>query len=691
MCGSVSGTVADAARPSGLNSVLPQDASVPCGPQARLCRTLAKAAACGERREAGKSASLWALLLVIAFAAILVLAATPGSAFAKDYSCPQVAISAAVDESATLHVREQRVFDFDGDFTAIWWELGENLPVDASIVISGVSMSENTGGEPQWQPLQEVPFESRWRDAGGPQTVPAWSYDEVFNTVYAFFDVSDEKVAFQLEYSVLNGVRVYNDVAELYWQFVGSGWAVSSSNVEASISLPVPAGEEVVAGDTVRAWGHGPLDAQVAIQPSGVVDFDVPRVPAGDYAEARITFPATWVSAVDPTVTYGYDYLDSILSEEQQWADEANARRTASRLLLFGMGGLCLVSIIAALVCFFLFGREYKPQFSDDYWRDVPEPGMQPAVVGRLLHWGTSDTKDLIATIMSLSQKGVLRIDAVQHPDERGRIIDDYQITLLPAAQQVTDPIEKATLDFLFRSVPGRPDVRWMDEITHYGESSPRSYIAAVSRWQKVLEREVKREGFFEQRGTFLAGVFSLWGALLLFGGVWLCVMSENFWPGIMGFVSAVIIIPLSINMRRRSRRANEITARCKALKRWLQDFSRIDERPPTDVKVWGQLMVYAYLLGVAKQAIKELQRVMPEMFDDSAYDGSGGIPWWYWYSRPMGYHSTMSFADALDRSVANTLSSATAAVSPSSSGSGGGGGFSVGGGGGFGGGGGAR
>lgn len=633
---------------------------------------------------------LFAALIVVALA-LAAAAVFPSVALAKEYSCPQVAISATVDEAAALHVREQRVFDFDGDFTAVWWELGENLPVDASVAIAGVSMSPDTGGAPQWQAMQEVPFQSQWRDSGGPQTVPAWSYDETFNTVYAFFDISDEKVAFQLEYVVNNGVRVYNDVAELYWQLVGSGWAVDSSNVEASIALPVPAGAEVVAGDTVRAWGHGPLDAEVAIQPDGVVDFDVPRVSAGEYAEARIAFPAEWVSQVDPSVTYGYDYLDSILAEEQQWADEANARRTLARWLLFGVGGLCLVSIAVAVVLYFRFGREYKPQFSDEYWRDVPEPGMQPAVVSRLMHWGSTDTKDLIATIMSLSQKGVLRIDAVQHPDERGRMIDDYQITLLPAAREVTDPVEKATLDFLFKEVPGRSDVRWMDEITHFGESSPRSYIAAVNKWQKALTAEVKREGFFEHRGNVLMGAVSTYAVLLGFVGMLITIATENFWPVVFTFATAFVLVPLSMTMRRRSRRANEIMARCNALKKWLQDFSRIDERPPTDVKVWGQLMVYAYLMGVAKQAIQELRRVMPQVFDESAYDGSAGIPWWYWYSRPVGMHSGVSLADALDRSVANTLQSAIAATSPSSSGSGGGGGFSGGGGGGFGGGGGAR
>ena len=77
----------------------------------------------------------------------------------------------------------------------------------------------------------------------------------------------------------------------------------------------------------------------------------------------------------------------------------------------------------------------------------------------------------------------------------------------------------------------------------------------------------------------------------------------------------------------------NELTAKSKALRNWLTDFSSLDERPPTDVKVWGEFMVYAYLFGVADQAIKQLQTTMPQLFE---YDGSMGMtymPWWFWYT----------------------------------------------------------
>jgi len=50
--------------------------------------------------------------------------------------------------------------------------------------------------------------------------VDAWSFDEPQDTVYAFFNVEDATMIFELDYTVVNGVQAYEDVAELYWKYV---------------------------------------------------------------------------------------------------------------------------------------------------------------------------------------------------------------------------------------------------------------------------------------------------------------------------------------------------------------------------------------------------------------------------------------------------------------------------------------
>ena len=161
---------------------------------------------------------------------------------------------------------------------------------------------------------------------------------------------------------------------------------------------------------------------------------------------------------------------------------------------------------------------------------------------------------------------------------------------------------------------------------------------------------------------------------------------------------TAIALGVIANYMPRRTVRGNNLVAKCKALRNWLRDFSSLDERPPTDVKVWGEFMVYAYLFGIAEQVIAELRVRVPELFQDGAgVYGPSYVPWWFWYAPGHGMSGSAmpSVSNMLETSLANTVSTAQAAISGASgdfsSGGGFGGGFSGGGGGGFGGGGGAR
>ena len=143
--------------------------------------------------------------------------------------------------------------------------------------------------------------------------------------------------------------------------------------------------------------------------------------------------------------------------------------------------------------------------------------------------------------------------------------------------------------------------------------------------------------------------------------------------------------------------------ARAKGLRNWLRDFSSLDERPPTDVKVWGVFMVYAFLFGIAERTMKELRDTVPQVFDTAVAQDQGAfggpLPWYVWYwSGPHGHVIMPDAASLFDTAWSNTATMAKTALSAASgdgggfsSGSGFGGGFSMGGGGGFGGGGGAR
>lgn len=650
-----------------------------------------------------RNAVLFCAALLALACALVALA--PGQAHAKSYTMPKVDIQAQVETDGALQVTEQRTFDFDGDFSAVWWAF-DGLPQNASLKINGVRMANvDADGTVvgDWTTLPSEAFVLGWRESGGPGK-DSYSFDAPKNSVYVFFNASDDRRIIELDYTVVNGAQAYSDIGEVYWKYVGSQWKEASDNVTMTLALPVPQGTEVVPGENVRAWGHGPLDGKVTVNADGTVTYAVPHVAAGQFAEARVAFPVKWLTNLSPesaALHQGENRLDTVLKEEKDWSDQANRTRVLSLAFVIGCGVVCVLLLAWALRAYFKYGREYQPRFTDEYWRDVPDPSIHPAAIGRLWRWDRESQDDFTATLMHLAHVGAIRIDAgsYEEPGAFGRMktVDDYYITRLPAADNVTDPIDRRALDLLFGTLAGGADSLWFGTIKKYGEDHPQEFVDAMQGWQGALSAATNREDFFEAKGKRYQGYLIALAVVVALSGVAIWILMSNFIPLIFMIPTAIALGVIGNYMPRRSVKGNELTAKSKALRNWLTDFSSLDERPPTDVKVWGEFMVYAYLFGVADQAIKQLQTTMPQLFE---YDGSMGMtymPWWFWYT---GGHTAAgsampSVSDMLQTSMTNTMSTAQAALSGASgnfsSGGGFGGGFSGGGGGGFGGGGGAR
>ena len=85
-----------------------------------------------------RNAVLFCAALLALACALVALA--PGQAHAKSYTMPKVDIQAQVETDGALQVIEQRTFDFDGDFSAVWWAF-DGLPQNASLKINGVRMA----------------------------------------------------------------------------------------------------------------------------------------------------------------------------------------------------------------------------------------------------------------------------------------------------------------------------------------------------------------------------------------------------------------------------------------------------------------------------------------------------------------------------------------------------------------------
>jgi uncharacterized membrane protein len=624
---------------------------------------------------------------LFAFAAVIF----PARAFAIDYSIDKVVINATIAEDGTMTVVERRTFDFDDTANGVYWLLpqGDYEGQQIGIKVRSVGLVENGN---------VTLFEKS--DSGDNHTYQL-SMSGSNLRVKVYNRVDHDTVTVQLTYTISNLIVAHSDVAELYWKFVSDGWDVSSKNVTATITLPVPAGQTVDPGVNVRAWGHGTLDGEVSFDGDSVV-YTVPKVGSDDYAEARIIFPVDWTTLVPGES----DAESSIVDEETAWAEQANAEREAMRRII-AVSTIVLAVIVFGLAALTYLARKrylksHVTTFDDDYWRDVPSED-HPAVIACLYSNSSPDSKEFSATLMKLTNEGAISLEVADRGVKTKRKIvikPDYKIARNKVkSDAIQDPIDLSVMSLLFDVVKPKSkklapelveeEAIYVSDMKRVAKKSPATYSEAIQDFSSTVEAEIESRGFkTDPRSTrrFWPIVACIFEPIACFASfIFLGAVLEAWIPAVILMVASAAACVYSIIVISRNRKispeAQEIIAKTEALKRWIQDFTNLHEAVPQDVVLWNNILVLAVALGVADKVIEILKVNMPEMFDDPGF-----APVYMWYYGADGY----GLGPAVDFVQSTYTASAQAVASSSdSSGGGGGGGFSGGGGGGFGGGGG--
>lgn len=654
-------------------------------------------------RARAASSTSW-IAVAAFFALVLALVAAPAAALADEYSITRVNIDATLDSDGVLTVVESRTFDFDGDFHGVYWDIpkGENPSNGRDVELTVLAAGEGDAGDLQ-------AFTEGYGGVDGTYEISDRG-DVLRLKIYSAHE--DERATFTIAYRATGIATRWDDTGELYWKFVSDGWDVESQNVVCNLHLPVPAGESVKPVANVRAWGHGPLDADVAFNGDDVV-FTVPGVGTEEFAEMRVTFPREWIAGCEAT---SGSELETILSEEQTWANKANARRARARLLVWGIAGatgaLAVVTVVYTVFVRRRYAQDVRPQFQDKYFRDVPTDD-HPAVLGALANGGKAEPKELTATLMRLTDQGVVRLDKVRRKVGSGwrqKEKDDFLLTKVkgmgtaPEGAVMSDnatwarAVDAAACTFIFGKVAkARNEVGsklYLSSVERTAKKEPEAYSDAWNAWASVVEgRYIERfqDEAIERKGMVALAVLGVFDVMLAIGSFVLevCVFESPLGIGIglpaLLLAAGIAAVVCAATMRELNREGIETLAQLEALRRWLKEFTHLSEAVPADVVLWNRLLVMAVVLDVADEVIDQLKVACPQVIEDPYF-----APCYGWCYRGYGIDGRAPAA-AFTGSVAEAhqVSAAALAASSSSSGSGGGGGFSSGGGGGFGGGGG--
>ena len=547
----------------------------------------------------------------LAVALLLSLVALFGGAnvaFAADYACSQVDLTAQVETDGTVAITDQRIFDLaersTGRETLKW--LYDGFIDGASITIERVRMAaaDDAGAlTEEWTDLPEVTFNLPWRSGGGPSQ-DAWAYDKYQHTLYAFVSSLPSRVVIEVTYRVDGAIEAFDDAADFQWLYAPQDYAVALSNVRAEVILPVPADDAVRPMDNVYGWGHGPADGSVDIRPDGTVLFTDPEVQPTMYANARVMFPVQWLSNLPRAAqlanqgTLQYYWTSRY---EADWVDTDTSRKVIRLGLIAGLLGLSAALLLGALIVWLRWGRDRAPSFRGDYWMDEPDEDLAPAVLGRLWRWNHESPDDVVATVLDMVRRGCIAVEDGRLVLEEGPAAGEAEAPAASVPEAATSDdravLDRATLRLLRVLAPGGCALT-ARQLGDLAREHPRDFLTAVLAWQRTLTNVVEPYGFFD-RGSRRAQHIVLGCAAFLA----LCSVASIIWldwqAGVLGLLAAGAMGVIGNYTMRRSPEGNDIAARAKALRNWMRDGGWVVEGDRLTSDEQAALVPYAYLFGV--------------------------------------------------------------------------------------------
>jgi len=338
------------------------------------------------------------VLLACLFCVTALWFAAPAHAANGDYSIDELSTDITVEPNATAHIVERQVVTFEQDNFGMVWYL--HVPEDGeSVRISSVRVAPvDDGGAAlgEWVRLQMVDSNQRFQgrnpgDFASPalrssSVQPWYSYNIGDGMVRCCFPLSRSADArgetegaasssaledgtvyrtyvVETDYAIRNRVRVYRDVAELYWRYVNDSLPSDSSDVNLLVRLPVPEGAEPDAVvQSITAWGHGPDEGTFGVKGDGTVAYHIDRISRGNYAEAHIIFPSYWMTSMDPNAANWFSNLrgSDAVAEEAQWVDVSQRGATWDNNVRVLFLGLAVFIILAGVVGVLRHGRSPK-------------------------------------------------------------------------------------------------------------------------------------------------------------------------------------------------------------------------------------------------------------------------------------------------------------------------------------------
>lgn len=623
-------------------------------------------------------------MLVILFSCFLCSI----EAKASDYGIENFNMNVTVLPSGDLHVRE--AFSMNGTFNGIDREINFQNPSAPSFTGDIESLKGSSiynGSDIELIQIRAIPNTDSmsWNDISNKGTVfkkvtnasagtfGVYTENRDNNGVqYRIFNPSHKNSFFYLEYIIKNMAISHNDVSEIGWNLFSANFRESIHYLNVDIFIPNNK-------NILRAWAHGPLIGNIALDGTEHIKITVDGIPAYTAIDTRFVFDQSWLIA--PKKKTNIEALDMIIQLETELADQANEKREEIRKQLeeeqrkkkmktiflvtidfFWLGGLMII----LYQVYKKHDKEYESTFKTQYFRDFPAE-YNPSTVGYLFRQHISND-DLSACLLNLISKKIVTFEKIEKKN--------YKLIYHEKEADMTDA-DRKLVKLIFQD-----SEITLSMLKKKAKSGYKTFINDFTKWKEAAKLEAINEKFFENKGhvKLKASLYSVFGMVFS-----IFTFDCAFIVALITFLAGIASMIYFLSFIKRTKKGNEHYLKWKALKKFMEDFGRMDKKELPEIVLWEKYLVYAVSLGCADKLAKTMElRIKDFTTDMDMVNINYNI---HMVRDMMVFNHVMS--TSINSAINNAYSAQSIANSSNSSGGGFGGGFSggFGGGGSFGGG----
>lgn len=442
------------------------------------------------------------------------------------------------------------------------------------------------------------------------------SVDDGLYKIKLYAPSQNERKEFIFRYNLTRGVTVYRDIAQLNRKMLGKDWQNSIGNISVTVNLP-----ENVKKDDIYAFGHGPLTGNIEILDGKSVRYTLNDYRPGEFLEVNLLFPKNILTSFNPLLMKNKSALKEILDMEGKLAKEANDARKRA-IIGFYLGRVVLVLAVAWWLFLVVFiylknSKRYKVENEyGEYFRELPDD-YSPSIAGTLVSRNLYPSgRELFAMLLDLVRKGHLKLEEGEKTttlilQESGKPLSEEEKFILNWYIRELGDGEKIVLESVEASIKGRGGAKEFN----------RNY----ERWRTIvysdmLEKNLKmdkRDKFSTSLGIFTGIAYFIGGGML---GVYF--QSELF---ILMILLGFILLPYTFSRKRASLEKEKAISRWEAFKKFLVDYSNLEEAKLASIELWEHYFVYAVALGVAEKVAKGYSKIMSKKGEESTIIGGRG------------------------------------------------------------------